>query len=336
MSFMDNASSDKFLGTHTALSIVKQKPDVWRRIPYLRENDGHAPGVVLAVGDRRRVYAIARRLRNPILVPETAAKLSNPRCALSALPSTSEFGRAAIAIGTAGSLPVTVVETQIGSPATQIILNEILSDELTTKEYRVGHNRLDLDRKVVIRIGTAGGINCEGKSLLRVGDVVNATHSIGATGAIMQSLLRLDFWHSKAYDEFRSRWISLGHEFTFTKQNHPRVECSHGVVEAIETAGKKLSRTNYCTGGNVTKDSLYAELSSDVFLDMCRNENCRTTEMELTTIAVSARQHHTDFGMVSAIVGTLPGLSFADDEKMRQLAEKRATLVGMESLKALT
>jgi hypothetical protein len=39
--------------------------------------------------------------------------------------------------------------------------------------------------------------------------------------------------------------------------------------------------------------------------------------------------------MISAIVGTLPGSSFANDEKTKQLAEKRALLVGLESLKGL-
>jgi len=116
------------LGHHTALSLLSLKPNVWRRIPYLRENDGHAPPIVLAVGDRRRVYAIARRLRNPVLLPEIAAKMSNPRLLSKHLPSTSEFGRVAMAIGTGASTPVLVVETQIGSPATEIVMSEILSN----------------------------------------------------------------------------------------------------------------------------------------------------------------------------------------------------------------
>ena len=336
MQFMNTEIKHKFLGAHTTLSIVKEKRNLWRRIPYLKENDGHAPPLILAVGDRRRVYSIARRLRHPVLLPEETAKLANPRLNSKELPSTSEFGRSAIAIGTIASIPVTVVETQIGSPATQIILNEILSDDLTINEYKVGRKKINLDRKTVIRIGTSGGINCEGKPLLKVGDIVNATHSLGATGAIMQSLLQLDFWHPDAYEAFRSRWISLGEDFTFTKTNDPRVECSTEVIEAIEKASLKLSPNNYCTGGNVTKDSLYAELNADVFLDMCRAENCRTTEMELSTIAVAAREHNANFGMVSAIVGTLPGSSFAKDEKAKRLAEKRAVLAGLESLKGLT
>ncbi len=324
------------LGHHTALSLLSLKPNVWRRIPYLRENDGHAPPIVLAVGDRRRVYAIARRLRNPVLLPEIAAKMSNPRLLSKHLPSTSEFGRVAMAIGTVASTPVLVVETQMGSPATQIVMNEILSNQLTSHEYRIGRGRISLPHKIVIRVGTAGGINCENSPLIRVGDVVNATHSIGATGAIIQELSRLDFWHPEVYGDFRSKWRNLGSGFTITRGGHPRVECSKNVVEAIEAAGTRLTRDAYQKGGNVTKDSLYAELSDDIFLDLCRTENCRTTEMELMAIAVAAHEHQASFGMVSAIVGVLPGSSFAQNDKMRRVAEERALRVALGALPLLS
>jgi uridine phosphorylase len=333
MPFMDTVTKDTFLGTHTALSIVKQKPDVWRRLPYLRENHGLAPGVVLAVGDRRRVYEIARLLQNSVLLPETAQKLTHSQLRPGNLVSTG-LGRIAMAIGTFESVPVLVVETQMGSPATQIVMNEILSDQLTSNDYRIGRDRISLPHKIVIRVGTAGGVNCEGSSSISVGDVVNATHSVGATGAIIQGLSRLDFWHPHACDEFRSVWTSLGRDFSITRQGHPRVECSRDVVEAVEKAGTSLYSEAYRRGGNVTKDSLYAELSNDVFLDLCRNENCRTTEMELSTIAVSARKHRASFGMISAIVGVIPGSSFGE-EKMRTVAEERALRVGLEALRFL-
>jgi uridine phosphorylase len=316
------------------LSLLKAKPALWRRIPYLKENEGHAPATVLAVGDRRRVYAIARRLHKPLLLPETVARISNPRLRSKYLPATSDFGRVAMAIGAFESVPVLVVETQMGSPATQIVMNEILSDQLTSTEYRIGKDRISLPHKIVIRVGTAGGINCEGSPPINVGDVVNATHSVGATGAIIQGISRLDFWHPDACDEFRSVWTSLGRDFNITRQGHPRVECSRDVVAAVEKAGTSLYGDAYHRGGNVTKDSLYAELSNDVFLDLCRNENCRTTEMELSTIAVSAHQHQASFGMISAIVGVMPGSSFGE-RKMRTVAEERALRVGLEALSFL-
>jgi uridine phosphorylase len=239
-----------------------------------------------------------------------------------------------MAIGEAGPTPVLVVETQMGAPAAQIVMNEVLSEELTSNEYKVGHKKIDLANKVVIRVGTAGGINCQGRDSLKLGDVVNATHSIGATGAVMQSLSRLDFWRPEAQETFRARWVHLGSDFTYTSEGHPRVECSSEIVNVIEAAGEKLIPRSFQNGGNITKDSLYSELAQDVFLDLCRTENCRTTEMELSAIAVAAREHNANFGMISAIVGILPGSSFGE-EKLIHLAERRAIQVALESTKGL-
>jgi len=322
-----------FLGRHTALAQLALKPSVWRRIRYLRENVGRAPPIILAVGDRRRVNAIARELRKPVFLPETAAKLSNPRMPARRLFSAIEFGRVAMVIGEYSSVPILVVETQMGAPAVQVLMNEILSDELTSNDYKVGANRINLNGKRIVRIGTAGGINCAGKAPVKVGDVVNATHSIGTTGAIMQSVLSLDFWRPESHDEFRARWENLGEEFTYTSSGYPRVECSSEIVEAIDDAAENLADGVHHKGGNITKDSLYAELSDETFLNLCRTENCRTTEMELSAIAFCAREHNAAFGMIYAIVGTLPGSSFAEDEKLKLLAEQRAIRAGLESVR---
>lgn len=331
MTSMSHEVAQNFLGRHTALSLLQEKPDIWRRIPYLRENEGRAPPIVLAVGDRRRVYSIANQLENAVLLPETAANLANPQRHSKHIPS-SVFGRTAMAIGTFSSIPVFVVETQMGSSATQIILNEILSNQLTANEYRIGNERTRLAHKIVIRIGTAGGINCARAPQIRVGDVVNATHSIGVTGAIMQTLFRLDFWRPEVSRRLKQKWRNLGPEFTITRSGHPKVECSRDVVEAIDAAGTRLVKNGYRRGGNVTKDSLYAELSDTIFFELCRTENCRTTEMELSQVAVAAHAHEAAFGMISAIVGVLPGSSFAGAEKLRAVAEERAVRVALGAL----
>jgi uridine phosphorylase len=328
--------TSNYLGRHTTLSYVINESRIWRSIPYLRENDGRAPPLVLAVGDRRRVHAIASRLRKPVLVSEAAARLSHPDVSARELHSAAEYGRVALAIGlTSSSIPILVVETQMGAPSTQIIMNEILSDELTCTDYRVGKRRLQLARKVVIRVGTAGGINCQGTPPIKTGDIVNATHSIGATGAVMQSLLCLDFWSPGAAEKFRARWLNLGSNFTITEDGHPRVECSEDVVQALDAAGQRLAGGAYYKGGNVTKDSLYAELSEGIFLHLCRRENCRSTEMELSAVAVSAHERNTHFGMVSAIVGVLPGGSFTESERVKATAEQRALRVALEAIKNL-
>lgn len=330
-----NSEFSSYLGRHTTLSYLASKPSVWRRIPYLKDNNGHAPPIVLAVGDRRRLYTFARTLRRPVLLPETAARLSNQRARSKDLPATAEFGRVAMAIGLISKIPVLVVETQMGAPATQIIMKEVLSDELSSSEYRAGKIMVHLPHKVVIRVGTAGGINCQGMPTIKVGDLVNATHSIGATGAVIQSLLRLDFWQSGAMDEFRRKWVGLGSGFSITQDGHPRVECSTDVVNAIDASGQRVAKGAYHKGGNVTKDSLYAELSTDVFLGLCRTQNCRSTEMELSAIAVAARESGAHFGMVSAIVGVLPGTSFTESESAKAASEQRSLKVALEAVRNL-
>jgi uridine phosphorylase len=332
----EHSDTSHFLGRHSTMSHLIDRRRVWKRIPYLRENEGRAPPLVLAVGDRRRVFSIARKLKKPVLLPETVARLSGQHASEKDLRSAPVFGRVAMAIGlVSSSVPVLVVETQMGAPATQIIMNEILSDELMSTAYRVGKSRIDLPCKIAIRVGTAGGINCDGKPAIEVGDIVNATHSIGASGAVIQSLLRLDFWSLGAMEEFQKRWIELGPDFTITIEGHPRVDCSREVVGALDDAGRRLVANAYHRGGNITKDSLYAELSDDVFLDLCHEQNCRSTEMELSAIAVSARKNNAHFGMISAIVGLLPGASFTESEKVKTLAEQRSLRVALEAVKNL-
>ena len=321
-----------YLGRHTTLSYLSHRKQLWRRIPYLRENEGRAPPIVLAVGDRRRVYSISRRLKKAVLLPETAARLVSRRD----FRSAHEFGRTAMAIGLISSTPILVVETQMGSPATQIIMNEVLSDDLTSLDYRIGRNRIRLPQKIVIRIGTAGGINCEGKQLVNVGDIVVATHSIGISGANFQSLHCLDFWRPIATQKFKESWTSMGEDFTITEAGHPRVNCSKDVFSALEGAARTSAEKQSQSGGNITKDSLYAEVNTDMFLDLCQTENCRTTEMEFSAIAVAAREHDAHFGMVSAIVGVLPEDSFTGSEKMKRMAEQRAILVSLDAVRRLS
>lgn len=268
-----------------------------------------------------------------MLLPETVAARTGKRTG--DFRSTREFGRVAMAIGQVSSVPILVVETQMGAPATQIVMNEVLSNDLTGLDYRVGGSRLTVPRKTVIRAGTSGGINCQAMQPVNVGDIVVATHSIGVTGADVQSLLRLDYWRPGVIEEFSKTWTGLGADFTITETGHPRVECSKDVFSALETAGRNVAKQSYHAGGNITKDSLYAELSTDVFLELCRTQNCRTTEMELSAIAVAARKHNAHFGMVSAIVGLLPGAPFAASENMKAAAEQRLIRVSLEAIRHL-
>jgi uridine phosphorylase len=107
------------------------------------------------------------------------------------------------------------------------------------------------------------------------------------------------------------------------------------VVEAVDAVGERLLGSAFHKAGNVTKDSLYAELDADAFLDLCRTENCRTTEMELSAIAVAAQENGANFGMISGVVGVLPDAPFAESEKAKGIAEQRSVRVATEAVKRL-
>ena len=136
-------------------------------------------------------------------------------------------------------------------------------------------------------------------------------------------------------EAFREKWMSLGSDFTITADGHPRVECSNRVVKALESAGQRSVEGIYHRGGNISKDSLYAERGADTFLDLCRTHNCRSTEMELSAIAVAAHENNAHFGMISAIIGVLPRESFTESERAKTLAENRALQTALEAMESL-
>ena len=72
-----------------------------------------------------------------------------------------------------------------------------------------------------------------------------------------------------------------------------------------------------------------------MFLQFCRMHDCRSTEMELSAIAVSAQENNAHFGMVSAIVGVLPEGSFTESERLKTIAEQRSLQVALEAVRNL-
>lgn len=291
--------------------------------------------MVLAVGDRRRVWRMAKLLDRAVFLSETAAKLASGAARGKGHLAVSEMGRVAMVLGEYRSVPILVVETQMGSTATQIILTEVLSEALTSTRYRLRRRFFEFDRKYVIRVGTCAGINCGSKERVKLGDIINATHSIGAPGADIQYLVRLDSWRTDTLRALTERWPTVGEGFSITSDGHPRIACSQEVVEAIRDAAEELDLRGYHSGGNVTKDSLYSELNESIFLRLCRDHDCRSTDTELTTIGVLATRAKASFGMVSAVVGLIPGGSFAKSESVKERAEAKAMHAGLEAMRLL-
>jgi uridine phosphorylase len=324
-----------YLGKHTTLSYIVDRPEIWSRIPYLNENEGKSPPFIIVVGDRRRVWKVAERLSKVVFLDQAATQISSEIDGWKESPSAkAEYGRVAMALGTYESVPILVAEIQMGSYSAQIILNEILSDNLVSKQYIAEGQNFDADYKYVIRVGTCGGINCSQHEQIREGDIINSTFAIGASTAILQSTARLDTWRIDSVEPVKEAWLGLGSGFSLTKDGHPKAHCSSVVVDAINKAASAKGIRCF-QGGAVTKDSLYAELSENLFVELCRRHSARSTEDALSTIAAVCTRKGAKFGMVAGAIGLIPGSSFTESESVKDRAEKRAIELALEAMRML-
>jgi len=293
------------LGRHTAISHLADGR--MGDIPLLAENEGALPPLVIAVGDARRVMGAAAVLRLEPAVPihEVALERGGLRAR----------GRVHMLLGlfrhASRAVPLLVVETQMGMPATEIILREVLAH--CRRSYRVGGETLELDAVHVVRAGTAGGINAPGCPAIAVGDLVVADFCLGWSGTLLQTMGGLDFSAPDAVARFRRHWQELGLEFTGDGR-YPVARSWPPLVAAIAAAAGESGRVCH-RGGNLSKDSLYAEVDGEEFVDLCRRYDVRSTEMEQLAIAATAARLGRDgmavrTALVSAIVGLIPGAAF--------------------------
>jgi uridine phosphorylase len=300
------------LGQHTCASIAKESGK-WRAIPYLRENEGMLPPNMIVVGDRRRVLSAAKMLAEPILLHEEVENLAGP----------NGSGRVNLALGIflheAKPLPVTILETQMGCSAQDINAWEAL---VLSREdgYSVYGMRIPASGINVIRAGTCGGIiiNDKGKQVqepfIGIGDVVNGLFSFGDGAAARQRLGCGSAFDPDAKNRFRKQWRQRGYEFTEDRL-WPVLLSSRDVVAAISEACMEAGLRTH-EGGNFTKESLYLESDEEWVMDLRRKYGVLSTEMEHFGLAFLAHEltragipvHN---GLVSCVVGTVPGGSFA-------------------------
>jgi len=122
-----------FLGRHTCLSWLLAGPG-FDCAPILSDLGG-APPWVLTVGDRRRVARVVFHLDVAIDLSGWCERAFGDRAA----------GRVDVCVGRTGSVPVMAVESQMGGPATEIVLREILDPMFHPGGVRA-----------VIRVGSCG------------------------------------------------------------------------------------------------------------------------------------------------------------------------------------
>lgn len=310
-----------YLGKHTSISHFKKAE--WNTIPYLKDNNGLLPPLIIAVGDARRAARAVHVLGLKDVVPlhEHGERLLG----------LVGRGRVDILIGRFGlngkSAPILIVETQMGMSAKEIIIREVLAH--CSPEYKFAGAKIDAGGVYIIRAGTAGGINMPDGSgaKIKIGDIVNASFSIGWSGALIESMAGLDFFSDEVKIKFKKRWEELGLSWT-PDGRFPLAFCSKDVVDAINKVAHDLG-VEILTGGNFSKDSLYAEIDHDQFIGLRKNYNVMSTEMEQMALLKACAEFKekkvsVKSGLVSGIIGVLPE-SFAEgkeiEEKMKRVEE---------------
>jgi purine-nucleoside phosphorylase len=250
---------------------------------------------------------------------------------------SADAGRVNLAVGVfeymGKPLPLTILETQMGCSAQDINAWEAL---VNSREdgYKLGSIEVPAKGLVTIRAGTCGGIIIpDGKGgqleepFVNIGDVVNAEYSF-ADGATVRQ--RAGAWSSlnmQDLERFRNSWGAqtathvegkAGEELNagFTRDGQwPVVHSSKEVVRALGESSRDLGLTCH-EGGNFTKESLYLESDEGRVTRLRSEYGALSTEMEhfglahlteeLTRVGIPASN-----GLISTVVGTVPGGSFA-------------------------
>jgi uridine phosphorylase len=317
------------LGQHTAVSIARESGK-WKEIPFLMENDGMMPPSMVVVGDRRRVLSAAKLLKDPILLHEAVERLAGP----------SGSGRVNIAVGLfehgGKPLPVTILETQMGCSAQDINAWEVLANS-REGGYTVFGILFPASGLNVIRAGTCGGIILSSANAARseapvieIGDVINATASLGDGAVVRQRLGCGNCLDAEDLRRFRKLWYVRGHGFT-PDNKWPVISSSPDVVDALARACAELGLTTH-TGANFTKESLYLESDEERVKSLRTGYGVLSTEMEHFGLAFLAHELirfgiATHQGLISTVVGTVPGGSFAapgskEEEKAKESEHK--------------
>ncbi len=327
------------LGQHTAISILKASGK-WKRVEFLKRNEGMLPPNLIVVGDRRRVLSAAKLLEEPVLLHDVAARLVGPHGA----------GRVNILVGIYESggkpLPLTVLETQMGCSPQDITAWEALVNSREDGYSIDAKTEIASSGLHVVRAGTCGGIIVPGKGgrqleepFIEIGDVINATSSLADGAVVRQRLGCANGLDQLEMRRFRKLWYLLGHGFT-PDNKWPLVSSSPEIVDALASACADLGLTVH-TGANFTKESLYLESDEEWVKSLRTKYGVLSTEMEhfglaFLAQALTRKGLETHQGLISCVVGTVPGGSFADpgsrEEKRAKETESSMLEAAMHAL----
>ncbi|MFH1393351.1 MAG: hypothetical protein ABII71_04255 [Candidatus Micrarchaeota archaeon] len=310
-----------YMGRHTPASFAKET-GAWKRIPLLRENEGRLPPNIIEVGDRRRVISAAKGLG--------LQHLTMLHDFMGAEEGMNAMGRVNVAIGaferSGKQMGITLLETQMGCSAQEINMREVLSLTSSGNYTMPDGDRQDSACASAIRVGTAGGIISPGKNpVLKIGDAVIADKSYGWVGAVLQQELGPDYVGeivrnavSELCRQTNPGELSPGELKRFLRNMLPlpSIPSDKKVVAALLRACDELAIVAYL-GGNHSKDSLYVEADEGAIVALRDQYGILSTEMEsyglkrLAELFTKAGKHVRS-GLISTVVGLVPGGSFAE------------------------
>lgn len=257
----------QFLGRHTCLSYLFAA-GAHAAIPLLAAG---APPWILATGDRRRVARIRARLADPLDLRAFACERLGDLAG----------ARVDVALGRYRGTPVLAVETQMGGPATEIILREVLEPS-----FHAGPAR------AVIRVGTCGTVHAGPDE---TPPLAIAEFAAGYSAAIEQARRGVKAPPAESPPDAGR-----------ASPRPPRLPCSPAVTAALVAAVAEVSPgTPFLAGGCFSKDSLYAEQDRR-FAAILGELGCVATEMELATIGPVAESLGVLWGGIMATAGRVP------------------------------
>lgn len=227
-------------------------------------------------------------------------------------------------------VPVVIYETQMGMSAVDMIMGEMVHFSCVEPVYKFNGKEIYTGGKIIeIRAGTSGGCNTaefDGEvPVLRIGDIVSATSTIGTSGTILQAegFLPTLNYYAKGTElmEFTRKNEAMGGKIT--DDGFLEFDSHEKVVIGIAAAAGNMGLNAYL-GKAFSKESLDCE-RDELFVKLRNEHGVLASEMEQLQagyIAAKAKtRYNTDVmtGMVAGVIGTVPGAGYPTNKKEEKL-----------------
>ena len=333
------ASAIECEGEHTFLPEAKRRTWLVRGLPdYLKKNDGISP-VILNFGERDRAYLLKTLLKDAVVSDDVLG--------------IGARGREPIVFGIyeheGREFPVVGVCTGMGMPSASNILPEVLKHVALGEKYFFNGKEMPAGRMIIIRIGTAGGINSNDleEPVVNRPDIINAYGNLATAGTVAEELGfcpsvlgmpddSLELIRTKQLLEkygtkimkVKSRSETLGCDITWNLLfNHNSKE----LVDAMNAVAGKMGMPVQ-NSLIFSKNKLKFEKHVAVLQEM-RKRGVLATEMEQLETTFRSSVLQVEYGITAltgaliVLVGALPGTGFPRPGNEKDKEEIETNLV---------